>query len=43
MLNEMREGKLSQQSIAKFRTLNRELNFEDMLSATELYVSPLLT
>lgn len=37
MLNEMREGKLSQQSIAKFRTLNRELNFEDMLTATELF------
>jgi ATP-dependent DNA helicase PIF1 len=38
MLNEMREGRLSQQSIARFKSLNRELRFEDNLEATELYV-----
>lgn len=37
MLNEMREGRLSQSSINVFRTLNRELNFEDSLDATELF------
>jgi ATP-dependent DNA helicase PIF1 len=37
MLNEMREGKLSQKSIAKFKTLNRELSFDDQLTATELF------
>jgi len=36
MLNEMREGRLSSKSIAKFRSLNRVLKFEDQLSATEL-------
>lgn len=38
MLNEMREGRLSNQSIARFRTLNRAVKYEDELSATELYV-----
>jgi len=37
MLNEMREGRLTEQSIAKFRTLNRELSFEDDVQATELF------
>jgi ATP-dependent DNA helicase PIF1 len=37
MLNEMREGRLSQQSITKFRTLCRALRFEDELDATELF------
>jgi ATP-dependent DNA helicase PIF1 len=36
MLNEMREGRMSQQSISRFRSLNRELKFEDELDATEL-------
>jgi ATP-dependent DNA helicase PIF1 len=39
MLNEMREGRLSQKSIARFRTLNRVMRFDDELEATELYVS----
>ncbi|CAK3864288.1 ATP-dependent DNA helicase PIF1 [Lecanosticta acicola] len=37
MLNEMREGRLSQSSINVFKTLNRDLNFEDSLDATELF------
>ncbi len=36
MLNEMRFGRLSQQSIAKFRSLQREIVYEDGLGATEL-------
>ena len=36
MLNEMRFGKLSQRSIARFRGLARELVCEDGLGATEL-------
>lgn len=36
MLNEMREGKLTPASIAKFKTLNKELSFEDEMEATEL-------
>jgi len=37
MLNEMREGRLSQTSIAAFRKLDRPLHFEDDLQATELF------
>lgn len=37
MLNEMREGRLQQSSIDAFRKLNRPLNFEDELEATELF------
>lgn len=37
MLNEMREGRLSQSSIQAFRNLGRPLNFEDSLEATELF------
>lgn len=37
MLNEMREGRLSQSSITTFRSLNRPLNFNDDLEATELF------
>jgi ATP-dependent DNA helicase PIF1 len=37
MLNEMREGRLSESSTAAFRKLSRPLNFEDMLDATELF------
>ena len=36
MLNEMRFGRLSQQSIAKFKALSREIVYEDGLGATEL-------
>jgi ATP-dependent DNA helicase PIF1 len=39
MLNEMREGKLSPSSIAKFRSLHRELVFDDDLEATELFAT----
>ena len=38
MLNEMREGRLSNASIARFRTLNRAIKYEDELDATELCV-----
>lgn len=37
MLNEMREGRLQQSSVDAFRKLNRPLNFEDELEATELF------
>jgi ATP-dependent DNA helicase PIF1 len=37
MLNEMREGRLSQSSINTFRSLSRPLNFDDELDATELF------
>lgn len=37
MLNEMREGRLSQASIAAFKKLDRPLHFEDDLQATELF------
>lgn len=36
MLNEMRFGRLSQSSIAKFKSLSRPINYEDGVSATEL-------
>ena len=36
MLNEMRFGRLSQKSIAKFRSLSREIVYEDGINATEL-------
>ncbi len=38
MLNEMRLGKLSSESIEAFRTLNRPLDFNDDFEATELFV-----
>ncbi|PIL25209.1 hypothetical protein GSI_13098 [Ganoderma sinense ZZ0214-1] len=37
MLNEMRFGRLSEESIAKFRRLEREIVYEDGLGATELF------
>lgn len=37
MLNEMREGRLSQASISAFQKLTRPLKFEDELECTELY------
>lgn len=36
MLNEMREGRLEADSVAKFKTLSRALNFDDEMEATEL-------
>lgn len=38
MLNEMRLGKLTPQSIRAFQSLNRPLKFEDEIVATELWV-----
>lgn len=38
MLNEMRLGKISPQTIEAFRKLSRPLDFQDSLEATELYV-----
>ncbi|KAF7308275.1 ATP-dependent DNA helicase PIF1 [Mycena chlorophos] len=37
MLNEMRFGRLSQKSIDKFRSLSREIRYEDGLGPTELF------
>lgn len=37
MLNEMRFGRLTSKSIAKFQSLSREIVYEDGLAATELY------
>lgn len=37
MLNEMREGRLTQTSIEAFKKLSRPLNYEDSLEATELF------
>lgn len=37
MLNEMREGRLTQASIAEFKKLDRPLSFQDDLDATELF------
>jgi ATP-dependent DNA helicase PIF1 len=37
MLNEMREGRLTTASIARWKSLNRELSFNDEIEATELF------
>ncbi|WPG99866.1 ATP-dependent DNA helicase PIF1 [Acrodontium crateriforme] len=37
MLNEMREGRLSESSIKAFRSLSRELTFQDAIESTELF------
>jgi len=37
MLNEMREGRLSDRSTQAFRKLNRPINFGDSMEATELF------
>ncbi|CAL1714612.1 unnamed protein product [Somion occarium] len=37
MLNEMRFGRLTQKSIMKFKRLEREIDYEDGVSATELF------
>jgi ATP-dependent DNA helicase PIF1 len=38
MLNEMRLGKITDETVAAFKKLNRKPTFEDSLEATELYV-----
>ena len=40
MLNEMRFGRLSEQSIKKFYSLSRPIEYEDGLGPTELYAGP---
>lgn len=37
MLNEMREGRLTDSSVKAFRNLSRNLTFEDAIDATELF------
>ena len=37
MLNEMRFGRMTQKSIALFKSLSREVHYEDGIAATELY------
>jgi ATP-dependent DNA helicase PIF1 len=39
MLNEMRFGRLTPRSIAKFKSLSRAIQYEDGLDATELYAN----
>lgn len=43
MLNEMRFGTLSKESIETFRTLHRDPNYTDGIDPTELYVATLLS
>jgi ATP-dependent DNA helicase PIF1 len=38
MLNEMRLGKITNDTVAAFRKMSRRINYEDSLEATELYV-----
>jgi ATP-dependent DNA helicase PIF1 len=38
MLNEMRLGKITEETIRAFRKLSRPIKYEDALDATELYV-----
>ena len=40
MLNEMRLGKITDETINAFRKLSRKLEYHDELEATELYVYP---
>lgn len=43
MLNEMRFGRLTSASINKFKSLSREIIYDDGMGATELYVTFLKT
>lgn len=43
MLNEMRFGKLSSESIQTFRGLSRSIDYDDGIGPTELYVTPSTT
>lgn len=38
MLNEMRLGKITDETVRAFRKLSRPIKYEDSLDATELYV-----
>jgi hypothetical protein len=38
MLNEMRLGKISEETVRAFRKLNRKATFEDSIEGTELQV-----
>jgi ATP-dependent DNA helicase PIF1 len=40
MLNEMRLGKITDETVRAFRKLSRPIEFEDSLEATELYCFP---
>lgn len=40
MLNEMRLGKISEETVRTFKELSRPLNFDDGLEVTELYLQP---
>jgi len=42
MLNEMRLGKISDQTLRNFQDLKRPLEFNDGLEVTELSVNPTL-
>ena len=39
MLNEMRLGKITDETVQAFRKLSRKINYSDSLDATELYDS----
>ncbi len=38
MLNEMRLGRITDETVRTFKSLSRNLQFDDGLQATELYV-----
>lgn len=38
MLNEMRLGKITEETVQAFRKLSRKIEYTDTLDATELYV-----
>ncbi len=43
MLNEMRLGRITNETVASFKKLSRKIQYEDSLDATELYIClPLL-
>lgn len=42
MLNEMRLGKITDETVAAFRKLSRKITYGDELEATELYVAAFL-
>ena len=42
MLNEMRLGKITDDTVCAFRRLSRPIKYEDSLDATELHVFPVL-
>ena len=38
MLNEMRLGKITDETVRAFKKLSRPIEYEDALDATELYI-----